>query len=137
MASKNQPRQHRATSEFPAGYECDLTCSDVPNDEDEFSKTDHYDDRRHKRSDPNVTDAVIDTLLNDAVVREAYGDWENDRYLFQSEIGDYEWTLVIADDDSIEPRYALITVYSNYHGSVGMTNRYLDRRRKRKQRDQR
>lgn len=127
-ASSNVPEVHRATDEFPAGEECDLSCKDVPDDEESFYFTMHYGECSRNRTDPDVTDDVIDTLLNDSIVRRA-PDFEN-RYLFQREIDGFEWTLVVADDGPDEsPRYALVTVYSNYHGSVGTTNRYFDRKR--------
>jgi hypothetical protein len=129
------PEVHRSTDEFPAGDECDLTVDDVPDDEDTFNKTEHYVERRANRSDPNVTQCVIDRLLTDSTVREAPSNHEFDhpRYLFQAEIGGYEWTLVVADDSEDDSEWALISVYSNYHGSTGTTNKYLDRLRERRE----
>lgn len=152
MIDDGQPDVFRATDEFPAGPECDLEPEDVPDDEDEFETTQHYDDRRNNRQNPNITETVVDYLLNNGEVREAPGDWENPRYLFQarlsgywsldpedreettsSECKDYEWTLIVADDgEDADTRFALITIYSNYHGSVGTTNKYFDRLKERR-----
>lgn len=121
---------HRATDEFPAGEECDLTCSSVPNDETGFVLSPHYSDRRANRQHPEVTDRIVDMLLNDSEVRLSYrnDEYENDRYLFQRKAGKYEWTLVVAHDPDVAPEWVLVSVYSNYHGSVGTTNRYFERK---------
>lgn len=134
IGSNSIPDVHRSTDEFPAGQPCDLTVADVPSEIEKFSTEQHFDERRRTRQNPNVTDEVIEHLLTDSIVRRAPGNFENPRYLFQDEINDFEWTLVVADDGSeSDPRYALITVYSNYHGSVGTTNRYYDRLKRRKE----
>lgn len=141
----------RKTDEFPAGLDCDLSVDDIPSSEDGFYQPEHYEERRDKRQRPRVTNAVVDYLLNNGVVKRVDGDWENPRYLVQAELSEYwsldraervdrsitdcrqfEWTVVIADDrndDQIEDDFALITVFSNYHGSIGTTNRYFDRKR--------
>lgn len=136
MATQNHSSEyvHRATDEFPAGHECELTAEDVPDDESAFGWTDHYEAESRTRSDPSVTEDIVDQLLTDSAVREAPGsDWDN-RYLFQTEIDGYEWTLVVADDgpDADQERWVLITIYSNYHGAVGTTNRYFDRLQQRR-----
>jgi hypothetical protein len=127
------PDTFRAYDTFPAGHECDLTVEDIPDDENQFGWTDHYENESRERTDPDVTEEVLTELLTEGVCKEAPGeDWDN-RYLVQREIDDYEWTLVVADDgEDSRDRWVMITVYSNYHGSVGTTNKYFDRLRERR-----
>jgi hypothetical protein len=125
-----RPDVFRTYDSFPAGDECDRTIDEFPDDEDAYGMTDHYVDRRSDRQNPDITDSVVSTILNGAVVRSDVHDFENPRYLLQTELDGYEWTIVIADDrenEKFENDYTLITVFSNYHGSVGTTNRYFDR----------
>lgn len=137
MSGKEQDRDipdtFRAYDTFPAGAECDLTVEDIPDDENVFGWTDHYENTSRKRRNPDVTSDVIAELLTEGVCKEAPGsDWDN-RYLVQREIDGYEWTLVVADDgEDARDRWVMITVYSNYHGSVGTTNKYFDRLRARR-----
>lgn len=127
------PETFRAYDSFPAGVQCDTDTADMPDDENEFGWTDHYTDESRERTNPDVTEDVIETLLTEGVCREAPGTrWDN-RFLVQCEIDGYEWTLVVADDgNDSRDRWVLITIYSNYHGSVGTTNRYFDRLRSRR-----
>lgn len=108
-----------------------MTVSQLPDSESDYHLTKHYTDDSRNRSNPDVTDDVVDTLLNDSVCRESDVERYSDRYLLQAEIDGYEWVLVVADDRSDDEEYdwALITIFSNYHGSVGTTNRYFDRKR--------
>ena len=142
MAATNKSRSElvdefvsRAYDGFPAGPECSLEISDFPDTEDEFSVTSHYVDESRQRTNPSVTDDIVIELLTDSVVRESFIEDCDNKYLLQKEIDGYEWTLVVADDEDNEftdNRWVLITIYSNYHGSQGMTNRYLDRLRERR-----
>lgn len=130
------PDTFRAYDTFPAGRQCGTNVADMPDDEDSFGWTAHYEESR-QRTNPDVTDEVIETLLTDAICREAPGEWDN-RYLVQTEIDGYEWTMVVADDGTApderenHDRWVLITIYSNYHGSIGTTNKYFDRLRERR-----
>lgn len=131
MASKTDDRRygvHRKYDEFPAGARCDLTCDDLPDDEDGFYITGHYHDMRTGRQNPSVTDDVVDALLNDSEVRISPD--ADDKLLLQDEVAGYEWTIVVGDDrdEPTDLDWALVTVYSNYHGTVGTTNRYFDRK---------
>lgn len=148
QTSKSVEETVRTTDEFPAGSECDLTIDDLPDDEDDFWWTKHYEEETRPRQNPDVTDEIVDRLLSDGVVRQTFVEQHDDRYLVQLAIdaddvtdrlryGDaspdeYEWTLVVARDDVDRDsdhacEWALVTIYSNYHGSIGVTNRYFDR----------
>jgi len=131
--NRDIPDTFRAYDTFPAGGECDLTVEDMPDDENEFGWTNHYENESRKRRNPDVTDEVLEELLTEGVCKEAPGeDWDN-RFLVQRGIDDYEWTLVVADDgEQSDDRWVMITIYSNYHGSVGTTNKYFDRLRARR-----
>lgn len=127
------PGTFRAYDSFPAGGECELTVDQIPDDEKSFGWTDHYENESRERTDPDVTKDVLDEILTEGVCKQAPGsDWDN-RYLVQREIDGYEWTLVVADDgEDSRDRWVMITVYSNYHGTVGTTNKYFDRLRERR-----
>lgn len=121
----------RSTETFPAGDECVLTVDELPDHEEAFGWTLHYEEESRTRTNPSVTKDVLDELLSDGVVRRS--THHTDRYLVQKEINGYEWTLVVADNlDGGGTDWILITIYSNYHGSYGTTNRYLDRLKQRK-----
>lgn len=135
---RDLPETCRMYDEFPAGPECQLAVTDIPDDENEYGWTDHYENESRERSNPPVTDAVVTEILTEGVVREAPGEnWDN-RYLVQREIDGKEWTIVVADDYQHdedyypEDRWVLITVFSNYHGTYGTTNRYFDRLQERR-----
>jgi hypothetical protein len=118
---------------FPGGEPCEIDIGDLPDDEDEYGWTSHYEHDSRERTNPDVTQERIDSLLTTGVVWKAPGDGWDNRYLIQKEIDDYEWTLVVADDgEDARDRWVLITIYSNYHGSVGTTNKYFDRLRERR-----
>lgn len=125
----------RMYDEFPAGEEPeDLTIDDLPDDEESFLTVPHYDDRRKNRVRPEVTDDVVSELLESGELRIS-PDSDDDRYLIQKKIGKYEWTIVVADDrdrEDLETDWSLLTVFSQYHGTYGTTNRYRDRYRQRK-----
>ena len=137
MAATNKSRSElvdefvsRAYDDFPAGPECSFDIDDFPDTEDECGVTSHYVDESRQRTNPPVTDDIVTELLTDGVVRESFIEDCDNKYLLQKEIGGHEWTLVVADDKDHEftdNRWVLITIYSNYHGSQGTTNRYLDR----------
>ena len=129
------PETVRSSDEFPTGTQCKVCRSDIPDDEMGFGWTQHYKDRKNGRQNPDVTSEIVEQLLTEGIVRQS--DAMEDRYLVQKEIDDIEWTLVIAEYPKEEAVYdwVLITVFSNYHGSIGLTNKYLDRRRERKQGD--
>lgn len=131
------PDTHRRTKKFPAGDETDVTCDDIPDNESDLGMTFHYEHESRKRTNPDVTDEIVDELLNDSEVREPYGDDYPNRLLLQKEIDGYEWTLVIADDEHSdeEKDWVLITIYCTGHGSVGTTNAYFDRYKDRKMQD--
>jgi len=123
----------RSTPDFPAGESCPLTVDALPDDEEAFGWTTHYEEESRCRSNPSVTNAVVSELLTDGVLRKTDYEEHDDRYLLQKEIDGYEWTMVIADNnDGPHADWVLITIYSNYNGSYGTTNRYLDRLRSRK-----
>jgi len=118
---------------FPGGEPCDIDIDDLPDDEDAYGWTNHYENDSRNRSNPDVTDDRVGSLLTTGVVWAAPGDdWDN-RYLVQKEMDGYEWTMVVAHDGSDEEdEWVLITIYSNYHGSIGTTNKYFDRLRERR-----
>lgn len=127
------PDTHRKFDSFPAGHPSDITIDDLPNDENAYGWTNHYENESRERTNPDVTDEIIDELLTTGAVWGTPDDKWDDRYLIQKEIDGYEWTLVVADDGDVdEERWVLITIYSNYHGSVGTTNKYYDRLRDRR-----
>jgi hypothetical protein len=135
---------YRSGKTFPYGDGCELTAADFPDEEQAFNWTAHYEEESRQRRNPDVTDDIIEELLSDPTyIRQSKRDWEYDRFLLQKriEVGEreYEWTLVIADDEEhpeTTARWTIITVYSNYHGSVGSTNAYFDRYEKRKQQEE-
>lgn len=138
MATKQQSRSHRATEVFPAGEPCDIGCDDLPSVEAQCYLSEHYENRRTHRSDPPVTDDVVDTLLNNSIICRSDRDRDNTRYLCQRRIDGYEWTLVVADvrdEQAIAENWVLVTIYSNYHGTVGTTNKYFDRKEARQDDD--
>jgi hypothetical protein len=136
---------YRPQDSFPWGRESDLDIDDFPTDEDEFYWTHHYANESRARSNPAVTESVVEELLDSGVVHKPYNEELDDRFLIQKEIDGAEWTIVIGDDrngnltkratedgvESVDEDFALITIYSNYHGTVGMTNHYFDRREER------
>jgi len=127
------PDTHRAFDSFPHGTPGSVTIDDLPDKEIEFVWTNHYEDESRQRTDPDVTGALVEELLTTGVVREPVGDKFDDRYLVQKKIDGYEWMLVVArDEGDSDMEWALITIFSNYHGSVGVTNRYFDRLRQRR-----
>lgn len=127
------PDTHRKFDSFPAGHQCDLTIADLPDDENDYGWTNHYENESRKRTNPDVTDEIVDELLTTGAVWGTPEDKWDDRYLVQKEMDGHEWTLVVADDgDCDAERWVLITIYSNYHGSVGTTNKYFDRLRARR-----
>lgn len=134
QTDQSVPGTHRASDSFPAGSECELTVDDLPDDETVFGWTHHYEHESRSRSDPDVTNEIINELLTSGICRKATGSSYDNRYLLQKTIDGYEWTMVVADDadTDYDERWVLITIYSNYHGSVGITNRYLDRYRQRR-----
>lgn len=133
VEGRDIPETFRAYDTFPAGMQCKVCVTGMPDDENEFGWTDHYENESRERTNPDVTQDVIEELLTEGVCREAPGeDWDN-RYLVQKEVDGYEWTLVVADDgEESADRWVMITIYSNYHGSVGTTNKYFDRLRGRR-----
>jgi hypothetical protein len=129
------PDVYRPQDSFPWGRECELTVDDLPDDEDEYYWTKHYKEDSRQRSSPVVTDEIIAEILSEGVVHKPRAEELDDRLLVQKQIDDYEWTIVVGDDrhrDDIGPDWALITVYSNGHGSVGTTNSYFSRLKERK-----
>lgn len=127
------PDTHRAFDSFPHGDVGSVSINDIPDDETGFVWTNHYEDESRQRTNPDVTSELVEALLRTGVVREPIGDKFDDRYLVQKRIDGYEWMLVVArDEGSSDMEWALITIFSNYHGSVGVTNRYFDRLRQRR-----
>lgn len=106
------------------GLPCDLTADDIPDHEYGFAHTDHYRDRRDDR---NVTDDVINLLLNDPddLVRSE----GHDSFILQRIIEGEYWSLVFSDNKIQDgPEYVLVTVYSDQHGSNGVTLDYFERK---------
>lgn len=126
----------RTTDSFPCGHHTDLSVADLPDTERGFAKTAHYEDRKAERRNPSVTDQIITSILRLGVVNKVTPRDDSDRrYLVQKEINNREWTLVVAkthEESESEEEWVLITVYSNYHGSTGISNRYLDRLKQRR-----
>lgn len=128
MSTKNRERVMEGFTDknFPRGKECELDNSDVPDHEQMFKWSPHYNEFSRHRTDPDVTEEIVNELLNDSMVNKAEGsDWDN-RYLFQKNIDGVEWTLVVADDKESSdtngipfPRYTLVTVFSNLHRKNG------------------
>jgi hypothetical protein len=126
------PDMYRPQDSFPWGRDCDLTVDDLPSDEDEYYWTKHYKEDSRQRSRPEVTSEIVSEVLADGVVHKPRAEELDDRLLVQREIDGYEWTVVVGDDrhrNDIGLDWALITVYCQFHGSVGVTNRYLSRKR--------
>jgi len=128
------PDVFRKMDGFPNGHHCDVSITDIPDSEDEFEKTDHYVQRKSERRNPAVTDEILTTVLTAGVVNKVTPQSHpDDRYLVQKECDGVEWTLVIASTGSLsDTEWVLNTVFLNYHGSTGTTNKYLDRLRERR-----
>lgn len=113
---------------FPAGVATPLTIDDLPDNERELYWTHHYKHDSRTRRNPNVNSDVVDTILTHGVVKKSK-DYV-DRYMVQAAFDGVQWVLVIGDRGiESDPRWAAVTIYSNYHGSTGATNAYRDRKR--------
>jgi len=56
---------------FPRGEPCRLAIGHLPDDENEYYWTAHYEKRRRERDNPPVTDAVVETVLTEGFVHDA------------------------------------------------------------------